>query len=158
MEYYFAITMRKSYHFNNMDKSRKNYAQWDKSEKSKYYFMISCVESKKKETKKPNSDKNILDMWLLKAEGGWKRNWRIFQLRCVCVLVAQMCPTLCDSVECSLPSFYVHGILQVRILEWVPIPFFRGSSQARDWTYISSIAGKFFMSYQGILSYNINKC
>ena len=54
LEYYFAITMRKSYHFNNMDKSRKHYAEWNKSEKNKYYFMISRVESKKKETKKPN--------------------------------------------------------------------------------------------------------
>ena len=39
---------------------------------------------------------------------------------------------------------YVHGILQVRILEWVAIPFSRGFSQIRNWTWVSSIAGKFF--------------
>ena len=42
--------------------------------------------------------------------------------------VAQSCPTLCDPVDCSLPGFSVHGILQARILEWVTISFSRGSS------------------------------
>ena len=40
------------------------------------------------------------------------------------VLVAQSCLTLCDPIDCSLPGFSVHGILQARILEWVAIPFF----------------------------------
>ena len=39
------------------------------------------------------------------------------------VLVAQSCPTLCDSMDCSLPGSPVHGILQTRMLEWVAIPF-----------------------------------
>ena len=42
--------------------------------------------------------------------------------------VAQSCPTRCDPVDCSLPGFSVHGILQARILEWVTISFSRGSS------------------------------
>ena len=44
---------------------------------------------------------------------------------CVCVLVAQLCPILCNSWDCSLPGSSVLGILQARILEWVPIPFSR---------------------------------
>ena len=44
------------------------------------------------------------------------------------VLVTQSCSTLCNPVDCSPPSFSVHGILQARILEWVAIPFSRGSS------------------------------
>ena len=40
--------------------------------------------------------------------------------------VAQSCPTLCNPVDCSLPGFSVHGILQARILEWVAISFSRG--------------------------------
>ena len=44
------------------------------------------------------------------------------------VLVAQSCPTLCDPVNCSLPGSSVHGVRQARILEWVAIPFSRGSS------------------------------
>ena len=44
---------------------------------------------------------------------------------CLC---AQLCPTLCNLGDCSLPSFSVHGILQTRILEWVSIPFSRGPS------------------------------
>ena len=37
-------------------------------------------------------------------------------------LVAQSCPTLCDPMNCSPPSFSVYGILQARILEWVTYP------------------------------------
>ena len=53
--------------------------------------------------------------------------------------VAQSCPTLCD-----LMDYIVHGILQVRILEWVAFPFSSGSSQPRDQTQVSHIAGGFF--------------
>ena len=60
------------------------------------------------------------------------------------VLIAQLCPTLCDPKDCSLPGSSVHGILQARILEWVAIHFSRGSSQPRDWTWVSCIAGRFF--------------
>ena len=47
------------------------------------------------------------------------------------VLVAQLCPTLCDPMDCSPPGFSVHGILQAGIQECVAIPFSRGSSQPR---------------------------
>ena len=49
-----------------------------------------------------------------------------------CVLVAQSCPTLCDPIDCISPGSSVHGILQARVLEWVAIPFSRGSSRPRD--------------------------
>ena len=42
--------------------------------------------------------------------------------------VTQLCPTLCEPVDCSPPGSSVHGILQARILEWVTISFSRGSS------------------------------
>ena len=48
------------------------------------------------------------------------------------VSVAQLCPTLCESMYCSLPGFSVPGVLQARILGWVSIPF-------------SHIAGRFFI-------------
>ena len=47
-------------------------------------------------------------------------------------LVAELCPTLCDSMDCSPPGSSVCGIPQERILEWVAISFSRGSSQPRD--------------------------
>ena len=56
------------------------------------------------------------------------------------VKVAQSCPTLHDSID-----YTVHGILQARILEWVTIPFSRRSSQARDLSQVSHIAGGFFL-------------
>ena len=60
------------------------------------------------------------------------------------VKVAQLCPTLCDSMDCSLPGSSVHGISQARILERVAIHFSRGFFQLRDWTQVSCIAGEFF--------------
>ena len=61
------------------------------------------------------------------------------------VLVTQSCPTLCDPMDCSPPGSSVHGILQARILEWVAIPFARGSCWSRDQNQISCIAGRFFI-------------
>ena len=55
------------------------------------------------------------------------------------VKVAQSCPTFCDPMD-----YTVHGIIQARLLEWVAIPSSRGSSQPRDWTQVSCIAGGFF--------------
>ena len=58
--------------------------------------------------------------------------------------VAQLCPTLCDPVDCSLPGSSIHGILQARILEWAAISLSRGSSRPRDRTRVSRIAGRHF--------------
>ena len=60
------------------------------------------------------------------------------------VLAAQWCLTFCDPMDWSLPGSPVHEILQARILEWVAIPFSRGSSRPRNWTQVSCIASKFF--------------
>ena len=55
----------------------------------------------------------------------------------VTVLSLQSCPTLCDPVDCSSPGSSIHGILQARIPEWVPIPSSRGTSRPRDRTCVS---------------------
>ena len=55
------------------------------------------------------------------------------------VLVAQSCPILCDSMDCSPPGFSIHGILWARVLEWFAIPFSRGSSQPRDQTCVFAL-------------------
>ena len=61
-----------------------------------------------------------------------------------CVLVAQLCPTLCNHMDCSPPDSSVHEISQARILEWVAISFSRGSCQPRDQTQVSHVADRFF--------------
>ena len=53
--------------------------------------------------------------------------------------VAQLCPTLFDPMD-----YTAHGILQAKLLEWVAFPFSRGSSQPKDQTQVSRIAGRFF--------------
>ena len=58
------------------------------------------------------------------------------------VKVAQLCPILCDPVD-----YTVDGILQAGILEWVAFPSSRESSQPRDQTQVSRIAGRFFTSW-----------
>ena len=93
----------------------------------------------------------------------------------MCAKSPQLCPALCDSMDyfqhrgflggklvvknppanagdlkSHPPGSSVHGILQIRILEWVAISFSRGSSQSRDRThvsYVSCIASRFFFFF-----------
>ena len=58
--------------------------------------------------------------------------------------VPQSCSTLCDPMDWSLPGSSVNGIFQSRVLEWVAMPSSRGSSQPRDQTQVSHIAGRCF--------------
>jgi len=60
------------------------------------------------------------------------------------VLVAQLHPTLCDPMDCSLPGSSVHRISHARTLEWVAMPSSRGSSRLGDQTRVSCIASRFF--------------
>jgi len=46
-------------------------------------------------------------------------------------------------MDCGPPGSSVHGIVQARMLEWIAIPFSRGSSQSRERTWVSCIAGRF---------------
>ena len=57
------------------------------------------------------------------------------------VLVTQPCPILCEPMDCSLADSSVDGILQARMLEWVAIPFSRGSSWPRNRTQDSRTVG-----------------
>ena len=57
----------------------------------------------------------------------------------LCARSLQLCPTLCDPTDYSLPGSSVHGILQARILECVAIPSSRETSPPRDRTCVSCI-------------------
>ena len=83
--------------------------------------------------------------------------WQVIMMNCtysnyalrkseseVKMLVAQLCLILCDCMDCSQPGFSVHGILQARILEWIAIPFSRGTSPPRDRNLDFLISGRFF--------------
>ena len=63
-------------------------------------------------------------------------------LNALTVKVTQSCPTLCNTMY-----YTVHRILQARILDWVAVPFSRGSSQPRDRNQVSLNAGGFFTSW-----------
>ena len=75
------------------------------------------------------------------------------------VLVAQSCLTLCNPMDCSPPGSSVHGILQARMLEWVAMPFSRGSSWHRGRIWVSCVAGRLFTIWapsciHSLLQYN----
>ena len=64
----------------------------------------------------------------------------------------QLCPNLCDPMDCSPGGSLIHGILQTRILQWVALSYTRGSYQPRDWTDVSCITSRFFfllLSHRG---------
>ena len=74
------------------------------------------------------------------------KKWKSLQawVSCVCTQSLQLCLTLWNPVDYSLPDSSVHGILQARILEWVVIPSSVGSSPPRDRTRVSCMTGWFF--------------
>ena len=70
----------------------------------------------------------------------------LWNIICAC-LASQSCLIFCDTLDCSMPGSSVLGIFQARILKWVIIFSFRGSSWSQDQTHVSwasCIAGRFF--------------
>ena len=67
---------------------------------------------------------------------------------CVRAKFHQLCPTLCDPMDHSLPGSSVHGILQVRKLEWVALPSSRGSFPPRDQTCVSTVLHWWVLNHQ----------
>ena len=73
-------------------------------------------------------------------------NYNIVNQLCEWSEVAQLCPILCDPMECSLPGSSLHGILQARVLEWVAVSFSRGSSPIPQYKMLLVLKKKFFFS------------
>ena len=117
------------------------------TERLHFHFSLSCIEE---------GNGNPLQWSCLESprDGGawWAAVYGVTQSRtrlkwlssssssmCYEVKVSQSCPTLCSPM-----GYIIHGILQARILEWVAFLSSRGSSQPRDQTQVSCIAGRFF--------------
>ena len=89
-----------------------------------------------------------VDSWLWKScYHSWTLDGHFWWVSEVKVLVAQLFLTLGDPMNCSPPGSSVPGISQARILEWVAISSSRVSSQPRDWTQVSYIAGRWFFYF-----------
>ena len=80
--------------------------------------------------------------------------WILSAVNIPLVLSVQSCPTLCDPINCSLPSSCVHGIFQARILEWVAIFSSRGSFWPRDQTCVSCI---FFIGRRTLYHWDLGR-
>ena len=109
---------------------------------SPYFSIITCPP-------KHIEKQNPAGVWRMKGaerspsgRGGKPEILIIVSIPTGKVKVTQSCPTLCHPMD-----YTVHGILQARILERVAFPFSRGSSQPRDQTQVSRIAGRFFTSW-----------
>ena len=86
----------------------------------------------------------LLQVWIQPLLLSLQPDARLY-MPCVYVRVSlQSWLALCEPMDYSRPLFSVHGILQARILDWVAFPFSRRSSQPRDGTQVSCIAGRFF--------------
>ena len=92
-----------------------------------------------------DSSKQNSSCYLFFVPPGNLEHISVLFIECVCVLVAQSCPTLCNPMDWGPPGSCVHWIFQTRILEWVAIPFSRGSSQPRYRTHVSHLAGRLFI-------------
>ena len=66
---------------------------------------------------------------------------------CMCAKSFQLCPTLCDPMDCISAGSSVHGILQARILEWIAMSHPRASSQPRDQSCISYMSCVYFNNF-----------
>ena len=91
--------------------------------------------------------KNIVNILAVGSGCGDLSEWSDTSLKYGSGLVTKSCLTVCDRMDYSLPGSSVHGILQARTLEWVAISFSRGSSQPRNQTQVSCIAGRFFTNW-----------
>ena len=76
-------------------------------------------------------------------------------------ICAQLCSTLCDTMSYSWPGFFVHGISQARILEWVASSSSKGSFQPRDQTRVSCI-GRWILyhctAWEALDTINVSVC
>ena len=112
----------------------KNWCSWAVVLEKTLESPLDC-----KEIKAVNPKGN--QSWIFIGRTDAEAKAPMFWPSAVKVKVAQSCLTLCDPM-----NYTVHGILQARV-EWVAVPFSRGSSQPRDWTQVSRFAGRFFTSW-----------
>ena len=145
-------------HSNHKPKNRNRYRQ--KKGKATKHNTKDRDHSTREENKKRKEEKRPMKTNSKQLNGNrnihinnyLKYKWiagRFFTIRATreALLVIQLCLILHKSMDCSPPCSSVHGILQARILEWVAIPFSRGSSQCRDRTCISCITGRLFTAW-----------
>ena len=84
--------------------------------------------------------------WLRKI-GGKEARCNTALEGCMCAKPLQSCPAVCNTMDCSLPGSSGHGILQVRIMEWVAISSPRGSSRTRDWNHVPCSSRQILIHY-----------
>ena len=109
-----------------------------------YFFLLSNVVFSKQP--QPNPQFPCTNCIFYKTFSQRSPLW-LRDLNYITCSVTELCLTLCDPMDYSLPGSSIHGILQARILEWVAMPSSTGSSCPRNRTCVSCsscIAGGFF--------------
>ena len=122
--------------------------------------MTSTQERQRRSSPSPLSscDYENATHWVLRAV---RAGWEPYNLTSEPTLINFVCKVasiMSNSVTpCSPPGSSVHGIFQARILEWVALSFFSGSSPPRGWTHISCIAGRFFTAERSLSQGTLQK-
>ena len=96
-------------------------------------------------------------MWSVR-KAQWRKTTSHLDSSHVMLKSLQLCLTLCNPTDCSPPDSSLHGILQVRILESVAIPFSRVSSQPRDQIQVSCLAGRLFTVWDTAAAKSLQSC
>ena len=111
---------------------RKAWEKWDKDNGRNFFFLISIVvcelEKSGKQTPNESGPKMIDWMGIELSRDRRARDESTGKHQHMCVLVAQLCSTLCNPMDSSPPGSSVHQIFQARIPEWIAIPFPRSSA------------------------------
>ena len=103
-------------------------AQWMGDKQSSLWFSEVKRQSTKSQNRTQIIDSPLSLAWPSMGLAIWKNFGLILHDSSLYPLVTQSCPTVYDPMDCSPIGSSVHGILQIRILEWAAIPFSSGSS------------------------------
>ena len=120
--------------------------KWSEDTSLKNKWIVNSTSRKTRQTGRKKSKCYQCSGWILGIKRNFFSSFSVFPhpLSGVVCSVTQLCLTLCDPVDHSLPSSSVHGIFKARILEWVALSSSRESSWPRDQIHVSCLAGGFF--------------
>ena len=113
---------------------------WRKGTPVQCWWEGSGAATKENSMVIPQKIKNRIIAWSGSPSSMYPKKMKTVSQTSAAAKSLQSCPTLCDPINGRPPGSPVPGILQSRTLEWVAMPFSRGSSWPRDWTCVCCVS------------------